>query len=140
AQLVYPPAVLAHGADGALVAGRGHENAELARVVDGDLRPADRDPGDAGDESAGLHTAQPHGGRFAGPPGVAQIDVVVPTLQVEAGIEAYGGVAAAGAVVERLVAQGGGEGAITVVQQYLIAASGVENAVPVVSQYLVTAT
>src|SRR5262249_32846547 len=72
--------------------------AELAVLVDEHRHragaAAQARPIDAGDEGAGLDTAQPHGGRFCAHPRAAQVDVEVPAAEMDAGIVPQGGVAA----------------------------------------------
>src|SRR5262249_19659107 len=117
-----------------LVAGRGRHDTQLAVTVDHHLTAADRHAGDAGDESAGLALPQAHGGRFRGHPGVAQVDVLVPAAQMEAGIVAQGKVAAAGGIIERIVAYGDVIDAAAVTIERLIAAGGVVVAADVTKE------
>src|SRR5262245_47363479 len=91
----------------ALVAGGRGDNTHLARVVNRHRGPAVGHTRYPGDEGAGLGTARPHGARFRRRPGIAQVNILVPAAEMDAGVVAQGEVAAARAVLERLVAQGG---------------------------------
>ena len=93
----------------------------MARAVDGHRGPADRHAFDAGDEGAGLGTAQPHGVVFCSRAGIAQVDVEIPAGQMKAGLGAKSSVAAAGVVaIDGLVTQGGVVDTIGVVLERLV--------------------
>src|SRR5262249_1859313 len=144
AELVHSLTALSQVPNVALVAGRGDDHlgagAQLPAAIDVHrfrTPAAHRRPIDAGDEGAGLDTTQPHGGRFAGHGGVPHIDVLVPALQMGAGIKPQGEVAAARTVRERLIAQGGVGGPAAVTQERLDAAGGVGDACGVVTERVV---